>query len=137
MSLVAAAHLPGPHTLCLLVTSDTCISRPNNQSVVQFSRNLLRALDNSPEPVIGSCLAADTHASVGRSGSSVEYRYWEIWSQSQPPLPMVYLPIGWSAHFWRARHDVVDLRPKQALQNIDWVRGQPLKRLHICQGGSG
>ena len=51
----------------------------------------------------------------------MEYRYYEIWSASKPSLPMVYLPIGWSAHFWRLRHDVLDLPPKRAAQNIDWV----------------
>ena len=53
----------------------------------------------------------------------MEYRYWEIWSASQPSLPMVYLPIGWSVHFWwRARHNLEDLPRKKAVQNIDWVR---------------
>ena len=54
----------------------------------------------------------------------MELRYWERWSAEQPPLPMVYLPIGWSVHFWRRRHEgIEDLAPRQAIINIDWVRG--------------
>ena len=57
------------------------------------------------------------------SGSSVELHYWERWSAEQPPLPMVYLPIGWSMHFWRRWHEgIEELAPRQAIKNIDWVR---------------
>jgi len=65
------------------------------------------------------------------SGSSVELRYWERWSAEQPPLPMVYLPIGWSVHFWRRRHEgIEDLAPRQALKNIDWVRATCQRHPH-------
>ena len=45
----------------------------------------------------------ELHCTSPRSGSFTEQYYYEEWREQRPELPMVYLPIGWSTHYWSSR----------------------------------
>ncbi len=56
-----------------------------------------------------------------RSGSFTEQFYYEAWLEQRPELPMVYLPVGWSTHFWSSRLKLANMSEAYTFRAVERV----------------